>query len=156
MPTFRVEETIDRPPAEVWAYAADLTHHTEWMGVTASELLAGRPTEAGARGRQTMRFGPVTRDYSIELEEAEPGRTATWAFERPRAFRGRVGLELSAAGSAATHVVYRGRIELQGAWRLLAPLIALELRENEPRELRRLKELLESGATVSADPAAAS
>ena len=31
---FETEQTIERPADEVWAYAADVARHPEWMGVT--------------------------------------------------------------------------------------------------------------------------
>jgi len=56
--TYRFEDTIERSADEVWAYAADITRHPEWMGVLDAEVISGRPTEVGAMGRETVRFGP--------------------------------------------------------------------------------------------------
>lgn len=44
MISFGTEQTIDRPADEVWAYAADILRHPEWMGVTDAAIGRAAPS----------------------------------------------------------------------------------------------------------------
>ncbi|HEV8401513.1 MAG TPA: SRPBCC family protein [Candidatus Limnocylindrales bacterium] len=47
---FETEQTIERPADDVWAYAADIRRHPEWMGVTDATIVQRR----GRFGRLTF------------------------------------------------------------------------------------------------------
>lgn len=141
---FAAGATIARPAAEIWEYAADIVRHTEWMTVTEAELTSGDGGHAGARGRETMNLGPLKITADLEVAEAEPGRRLRWRTLPGAPFDLDVVLELTPEGTAATRATYRSTVRLRGLWRLVAPLIAMEGREGVKRELRRLKERVES------------
>ena len=62
MTTFVMEETIAGSPDEIWAYAADIRRHPEWMGVTDARVVRG--------------------DVSLDLEPvAGHGAKATYASD---------------------------------------------------------------------------
>jgi uncharacterized membrane protein len=142
--TYREEATIERSADEVWAYAADITRHPEWMGVLDAEVITGRPTDVGAMGRQTVRIGP--RRYAAEfvVSASDPGRHIAWRVAGGVPFTGEVRLELEPIGSTRTRAVYSGAVRLTGFWRLLEPLMAREVRAGGAAELQRLKGVLEA------------
>ena len=148
---FEAAETIGRPAAEVWAYAADIPRHTEWMTVSEALLTSGDGERAGARGRETMTLGPMRITADLEVAEAEPGRRLRWRTLPSAPFDLDVVLDLAPDGAGATRASYRSTVHLRGLWRLAAPLIAMEGREGVKRELRRLKERMEarSGGAVT-------
>lgn len=142
----RFETTIARPPADVWAYAADLGRHTEWMEVASSEVIAGPTDAVGARARQVLRIGPARIAYTMTATEAVPGRLIWWRIDDGALIGGGGGLQLRPASPAGTHVVYEVQIALRGWLRILEPIVAREARTSEARELDRLKLRLEAQA----------
>ena len=46
---FETVQTIERSADDVWAYAADIRRHPEWMGVTDARIVQGSGAEVGAR-----------------------------------------------------------------------------------------------------------
>lgn len=145
MITFHAQQTIARPPDEVFAFAADFTQHPRWMAVTESEPLTSGVIEPGARARQVMKLGPARLGYEIEVSDATPGRRIAWRVGRGSLWAA-VALDLEPEGDS-TRVTYSGSMGLTGAWRLIEPIIAAEARRGEARELLRLKEILERGST---------
>lgn len=150
MMTFQTQATIARPAGEVWAFAADILRHPQWMAVTDARVLSGQGTQKGDRGREGMRFGPFHWDIELEVAEAERGRRIVWRALRGAPFHLDVELDLESTGPSSTRATYRSALQLQGFWRLLTPIVALEGRAGAARELQRLKELLEAHP----DPAA--
>jgi uncharacterized protein YndB with AHSA1/START domain len=147
MKQFKATATIARPPAAVWAYAADISRHADWMSVTDARAVQGDGSEVGSRGRARMVFGPFTWDTEFIVAEAEPGRRILWRSVDPRADMD-FALELAADDRGATRATYSNAIQLRGRWRLLRPLLALEGAEALERELGRLKARVESAAAV--------
>jgi len=143
MMTFQTQATIARPADEVWAFAADILRHPQWMAVTDARVLSGQGTQVGARGREGMKFGPFHWDVEFEVAEAERGSRIVWRALRGAPFRVDVELDLESTGPSSTRATYRSALQLRGLWRLLAPIVALEGRAGQARELQRLKELLE-------------
>ncbi len=144
MITYRFEETIERSADEVWAYAADITRHPEWMGVVDPEVIRGRPTDVGAMGRETIRLGPWRYVAEFVVSASDPGREIAWRVAGGVPFSGEYRLELEPIGSTRTRAAWSGTIRLKGLWRLLEPLVAREVRAGEAAELQRLKGVLEA------------
>ncbi|MDO8484862.1 MAG: SRPBCC family protein [Candidatus Limnocylindrales bacterium] len=140
---FKTEQTIARPAQEVWSYAADITRHPEWMAVTDARVVQGQGTQAGARGRERVGFGPWQWDVEFEVAEAEPGRRIVWRGLGGAPFQLEVSLDLEPVGPSSTRATYRAAIQMHGLWRLLTPLVAMEGKAGPARELRRLKEQVE-------------
>jgi len=138
------EQVIDRSPQEVWAYAADIVRHAEWMTVTDARVVRGDGTRAGARGRERVRFGPFAWDVEFEVVEAEPGRRLAWKSVGGAPFDLRVDLDLEPADPASTRARYGADIKLHGIWRLLTPMVAMEAKAGPARELERLKTMVEA------------
>ncbi|HET9520989.1 MAG TPA: SRPBCC family protein [Candidatus Limnocylindrales bacterium] len=149
MTRFVSVETVARPADDVWAYAADIARHPEWMTVTDARVLKGPGTQAGARGQERMRFGPFAWDVEFEVAESEPGRRIVWKAVDGAPFDLEVALDLEPVGPNETKATYAADIRLHGIWRLLGPIVASEGKAGPARELRRLKAQVEEAPSVA-------
>jgi uncharacterized membrane protein len=143
------EQTIARSAEDVWAYAADILRHTEWMAVTEAQVVAGDGTRAGGRGRERMRFGPFEWDVEFVVADAVPGRRMVWKSVSGAPFDLEVALDLEPVGPASTKATYGVDIRLHGVWRLLSPLVAMEAKSGPARELQRLKAQVEAAPVMA-------
>jgi uncharacterized membrane protein len=148
MSAFVAEQVIERSAQDVWAYAADIVRHAEWMTVTDARIVQGDGTQVGDRGRERLRLGPFGWDAEFEVAEAEPGRRIAWKSVRGAPFDGTVTLDLEPVGPASTTARYGADIRLHGVWRLLAPMVAMEAKAGSARELQRLKAQVEAAPTM--------
>jgi uncharacterized membrane protein len=148
--TSETEQVIERPAADVWAYAADIVRHPDWMSVADATVLSGSGSEIGSRGRERLALGPFKWDVEFEVAEAVPGRRIVWRSVAGAPFDLEVRLDLEATGPASTKAMYGASIQPHGIWRLLSPLMAAEGKAGPERELRRLKENVEKDAAPAA------
>jgi uncharacterized membrane protein len=139
----QVNETIASSADEIWAYAADVGRHPEWMSVTDATLLRGTGSDVGSRGREHLAMGPFQWDVEFEVVEAVPGRRIVWRSAAGVPLDIEVALDLEPAGPTSTRATYGAAIQPHGLWRLLTPLLAMEGKSGPERELRRLKEIVE-------------
>jgi len=139
----QTEQMIERSAEEVWAYAADVVRHPEWMSVSDAALLRGNGSEVGSRGRERLALGPFKWNVEFEVSEAVPGRRIVWRSVAGAPFDLEVALILEPAGPASTRATYGAAIQPHGLWRLLSPMMAMEGKAGPERELRRLKENVE-------------
>jgi uncharacterized membrane protein len=150
MVTTTTEQVIERAAAEVWAYAADIVRHPDWMSVTHAAVLRGTGSEVGSRGRERLALGPFKWDVEFEVAEAVPGRRIVWRSVSGAPFDLEVSLDLEPAGPTSTRATYGATIQPHGIWRLLSPLVAMEGKAGPERELHRLKENVEKNAAPAA------
>jgi uncharacterized protein YndB with AHSA1/START domain len=136
------ELTIDRPPAEVFAFLADGENNARWRPAVA-DVAPASGDGVGAVFRQGVK-GPLGRrveaDYRITVYEPD----SVLAFEviaGPVRPRGRY--ELSPAGGA-TRVRFTLECELSGAKKLLMGRSVEKAMRGEVGNLERLKRVLES------------
>jgi uncharacterized membrane protein len=148
--TTKTEQLIERPAADVWAYAADIVRHPDWMSVTNAALLHGTGSEVGSRGRERLALGPFMWDVEFEVAEAVPERRIVWRSVSGAPFDLEVSLDLEPTGPASTRATYGTAIQPHGLWRLLSPLMAAEGKAGPERELRRLKDNVEKDAAPAA------
>lgn len=141
---WRFEETIARPPQEVWEFAADVSRHPQWMGVSDARLLHGRPTEVGSRLMESFKLGPRRYEVEMEVGAADPAKRIAWRVIRGAPFSGEFTLDLEPLENGQTRAVWWGTMQPIGLWRLLTPILAMEAKEGEARELRRLKQAAEA------------
>ena len=149
MSRFASEATIGRSADEVWAYAADIVRHPEWMAVSDARIVRGQGTQIGARGRERL-LGPFKWDVEFEVTEAVPGRRLAWRSVDDPHLRSEMTLDLEPTGPTTTRATYHGSIRMRGRWRLLAPFVAMEGPADIRRELKRLKENVEAAPAVAA------
>ena len=107
----QTELTIARAAADVWAYAADIARHPEWMGVTDAAILHGVGSQVGARGRERLVMGPFKWDAEFEVAEAVPGRRIVWRSIAGTPFDIEISLDLSPAGPDSTRAPYGAAIQ---------------------------------------------
>jgi uncharacterized membrane protein len=148
--TTKTEQVIERPAADVWAYAADIVRHPDWMSVTNAALLHGTGSQVGSRGRERLALGPFKWDVEFEVAEAVPERRIVWRSVSGAPFDLAVSLDLEPTGPASTRATYGAAIQPHGLWRLLSPLMAAEGKAGPERELRRLKDNVEKDAAPAA------
>jgi uncharacterized membrane protein len=152
---YETEQVIARSADDVWAYAADIVRHPEWMAVADAHVLNGQGTEVGARGRERLLLGPFRWDVEFEVSEAVPGRRIVWRSIAGAPFQLEVALDLEPIGPESTRATYGAAIQVRGLWRLLTPLVAMEGKAGPERELMRLKENVEAAQPMdTAAPAA--
>src|SRR6478736_4485059 len=74
-----VQVDIDRPPADVYAYATDPRHFPEWQkDVAAVKVTDGKPGALGSTFDTLRHFAGMPQSLTQEVVEAEPpGRWAT-------------------------------------------------------------------------------
>jgi uncharacterized membrane protein len=145
---FETEQTIGRSADEVWAYAADILRHPEWMGVTDARIVRGRGSEVGSSAIEHVKMGPRTVEVEVSVTEAIPARRLRWTVAGRSPLRGDVTLELEPLGADQTRAVWSGSMGMRGLWRLLEPVMAGEVAQGEAAELRRLKANLEKAPTT--------
>jgi hypothetical protein len=138
---------IERPVAEVRAQFADVDHHATvevHRGVTFIKSSADAGFTAGVtRYRQISRSGPVRLVQDIEQHAMEDGSLVNRVVEGSLA-----GSTLAfrfAGDGASKEVTATATVDLRGARRLLAPLLARSLRRGLARALAEDKVDLESG-----------
>jgi hypothetical protein len=138
------EIDIDRPRAEVAAFASDPSNVTAWYkNIESAELETPPPAVVGSRIRFRARFLGRKLDYTYEVRENVPGRrfvmsTAQGPFPMETTYT----WEDSAAG--ATKMTLRNRGEPTGFAVIAAPVMTLAIRKANEADLRRLKALLEN------------
>jgi uncharacterized protein YndB with AHSA1/START domain len=143
------EQAIARSAERVWAYAADILRHPDWMAVTDARILRGQGSEVGDRGRERLVFGPFRWDVEFEVTEALPGRRIVWRTVAGGPGDVEVSLDLDPVGPMSTRATYRAAIQPHGRWRLLTPVVAMEGNAGPERELRCLKENVEAAPGLS-------
>ncbi|HEX9436184.1 MAG TPA: SRPBCC family protein [Candidatus Limnocylindria bacterium] len=135
---------IERPADEIWAYAAQIHRHPEWMTVMSAEILEGTGSRVGDRGRERMRLGPWTTNAEFTVVAADPGRRISWRPGHGSPFTGDLTLDLEPLGPSRTRATYGGSFRMRGLLRLLEPLLASEARSGQAAELGKLKQAVES------------
>jgi uncharacterized membrane protein len=137
--------TIERPRAEVAAYAADPDHATEWYeNIEAVEWRSPRPLQVGARIAFVARFLGRRLEYTYEVREHAPGErfvmsTAEGPFPMETTYAWTDG------EGGATVMTLRNRGEPAGFARVAAPVMARAMARANRADLRRLKTIVEAG-----------
>jgi uncharacterized protein YndB with AHSA1/START domain len=147
MITYEGEIVIDRPAAEVFAYATDPDKFALWTDVNSITRLS--PGDAvGSRYQMDMGKGPMRATIVYKTVQLDPGRR--WAMKTDA--KSPIGwdseLAFEALGPTSTRMRSTGEVTLHGWRRLLEPLVRGELRKNEQAELVTLKGILEGTAGV--------
>ena len=139
------EIVIERPRERVAAYAADPTHAPEWYSnIESVEWKTAPPVRVGSRMAFVARFLRRRLAYVYEVVELVPGerlvmRTAEGPFPMETTYT------WDDAGEGATRMTLRNRGEPAGFAAVTAPVMSRAMRRANEADLRRLKELLESG-----------
>jgi uncharacterized protein YndB with AHSA1/START domain len=134
---------IDRPRAEVFAFAADPANATAWYkNIRAVEWETQPPAAVGSRLRFSARFLGRSLEYTYEVLEVEAGSrfvmaTAAGPFPMETTYT------FADAEGGGTRMELRNRGEPSGFAAVTAPVMAGAMRRANEADLRRLKALLE-------------
>lgn len=134
---------IERPRAEVAAFAGDPDRVPEWYAnIRSVEWKTARPMVRGTRLAFVARFLGRQLEYTYEVFELEPGRklgmrTTQGPFPMETIY------EWESLGERSTRMTLTNRGEPHGFGVVIGPLMSAAIRRENKRDLLRLKALLE-------------
>jgi uncharacterized protein YndB with AHSA1/START domain len=135
------ETVINRPPAQVAAYAGDPSNAPKWY-VNIKSVEWTPPMGIGSNLAFVAQFLGRRLAYTYEVVDLEPGRRLVM-----RTAQGPFPMETTytwdPVGEGQTRMTLRNRGEPAGFSRIAAPLMALAMRRANQKDLARLKTLLE-------------
>jgi uncharacterized protein YndB with AHSA1/START domain len=140
---------IARRPEDVFAYVTDPSHLPEWQeSVVSVRRLDEGPIAVGSRAVVTRHVGGRDRKMTSELSELNP--PSSWAVRGVDGpIRGMVdGRVESLENGERSRVTINLDFETRGLIpKLFVALVRRQAKAEVPRNQRKLKELLESGAS---------
>lgn len=137
------ETVIDRPPAEVAAYAGDPSNAPQWyVNIKSVEWKTPPPMRIGSQLAFVARFLGRRLAYTYEIVDLVLGhrlvmRTAQGPFPMETTYT------WEPVGEGQTRMTLRNRGEPAGFSKITAPLMAAAMRRANQKDLARLKRLLE-------------
>ncbi|NMO93132.1 SRPBCC family protein [Actinomycetospora sp. TBRC 11914] len=138
--------TIQRPRAEVAAFASDPDNATRWcQNINSVEWETSRPVRPGSRIAFVAHFLGRRLAYSYEVRELEPShRFVMTTVQGPFPMETTYSWEDTTDGG--TRMVLRNRGEPSGFSSLGAPFMSAAMRRANAKDLSALKDLLEACA----------
>lgn len=142
----QVETTIQRPVAEVAAFAGDPSNAPKWyVNIRSVEWKTQPPVRVGSKMTFTAKFLGKTLVYTYEIAELQPGRKLVMRTEQGP-FPMETTYTWESAGDGATRMTLRNRGEPSGFAKVTKPLMVAAMRRATTKDLARLKRILESSA----------
>jgi len=137
------EIEIDRPRAEVAAYACDPDNATAWYrNIKSVAWETDPPLAVGSRTAFVAEFLGKRLAYTYEVREWVPGeRFVMSTAEGP--FPMETTYEWADAGDGATRMTLRNRGEPAGFAKVTAPMMGMAMRRANAKDLAALKAILE-------------
>ena len=135
---------IDRPRSVVATYASDPDNATQWyVNIKSVAWKTDRPAVAGSLMEFTAQFLGRKLVYTYEVAQVVPDekfvmRTADGPFPMETTYT------FADAGEGRTLMTLRNRGEPSGFGRVVGPLMEKAMRRANNKDLKRLKEILES------------
>ena len=139
---------VDRPAAEVFAYATDPSRFAEWQkGVVSGHAEASGTQPVGSRCVTVRRIGGAERPVTSEVTQVDPPRR--WGI---RGIDGPIRAAVEVTVEAVTDTRSRLTVSVDftghGIGRLLVPLVVRrQARAEMPANLAMLKRRLETRVT---------
>lgn len=145
MPPITVATNVDRPPADVFAFATDPAHFAEWQkGVVEGHMEpVGGADGLRARCITTRRIGFANRPSTAEVTEFNPPHTwSARGIDGP--IRAAVDVSVESLGESQSRLTISVGFEGHGVGKALVPLVVIrEARKEMPVNLAKLKSILE-------------
>ncbi len=139
---------IDRPVAEVAAYAADPSNAPEWYdNIDSVEWKTPPPLQVGSAVAFVARFLGRRLEYTYEFVEFVPGERLVMRT-RHGPFPMETTYTWAPAATDVTRMTLRNRGEPAGFSKLVAPLMAPAMRRANRNDLANLKSILEPRSSV--------
>jgi hypothetical protein len=137
------EIVIDRPRAQVAAYAGDPTNAPDWyVNITSVRWQTPPPVAVGSRMDFVARFLGRTLAYTYEVTELGPDRLVMRTAQGP--FPMETTYTWTPEGDASTRMTLRNRGEPAGFAKVTGPVMAAAMRRANQKDLAQLKHILES------------
>jgi uncharacterized membrane protein len=141
---------INRPTEEVFAYLDQVDRHNEWQGQLVSTTIeTDGPARAGTRVVERRNVPGGARDFPYDITQHDPPRKIS--------FRGTAGLlrpvgtyTVDPTGESSSRVNSELDLEGHGIGKLFAILARWQAAKQVPADLKKFKELLESGVAPAA------
>jgi hypothetical protein len=136
---------IDRPAAEVFAYATDPARFREWQqGVTGGHLDQPGPPQVGAKCLTTRRIGGANRTVTSEFTHIDaPRRWGGQGLDGP--IRATVDVTVEPLTGTSSRLTIAVGFDDHGIGKLLVPLIVRRQAQKEmPGNLEALKRRIEA------------
>jgi uncharacterized membrane protein len=141
---------INRPAEEVFTYLDQVDRHNEWQGQLLSTTIeTDGPVRVGTRVVEHRNVPGGTRDFPYDITEHDPARKI--------AFRGTAGLirpvgtcTIDPIGESRSRVNEELDLNGHGIGKLFATLARRQAAKQVPVDLKKFKELLESGVAPAA------
>jgi uncharacterized protein YndB with AHSA1/START domain len=150
MPPIVTSAEIERPAAEVFAYATDPTRFSEWQkGVVDGHMDSpGSGTQAPAVGAKcvtTRRIGGASRPSTAELAHIDPPRT--WGIRGTDGpIRAAVDVLVEPLTGSRSRLTISVDFTGHGIGKILVPLMVRpEARKEMPDNMTALKQRMEAG-----------
>jgi len=137
------ETVINRPSAQVAAYAGDPSNAPQWyVNIKSVEWKTPPPMRLGSKLAFVAHFLGRRLAYTYEVVDLVPGRrlvmkTAQGAFPMETTYT------WEPVGEGQTRMTLRNRGEPTGFSKIVAPFMAAAMRRANQKDLARLKSLLE-------------
>ncbi len=134
---------IDRPAAEVFDYVADFENAPEWQaGVVKSGKVTEGPIMVGTKFEEDVRIVFRKARTVCMVTDLNTGKSLAFAAtSKPVDYQGTFTFEQTPRGTLLT---LEANCEMNGAWKLLEPLMSLDAKSGVKKELGRIKKALES------------
>ena len=149
MPPIVTSAEIERPAAEVFAYATDPTRFREWQKGVVDGHMDGpaddtQPPAAGARWVTTRRIGGASRPATAELVHIDPPRTwGVRGIDGP--IRATVDVLVEPVTGSRARLTISVDFTGHGIGKILVPLmVRREARKEMPDNVAALKRLIET------------
>lgn len=147
---------VDRPAAEVFAYATDPSHFQEWQaGVVGGHLNSAGDPKVGDQCHMTRRIGGSNRSSTSLVTHVDPPRTwGVRGVDGP--IRATVDVTVEPLTDARSRLTIAVDFAGQGIGKLLVPLVVRgQARKEMPANLDRLKTRLQTTTPPDPRPAGA-
>jgi len=139
--------TINREPADVWAYVSEVTNQDHWVdGMSDSEIVGNGPVGRGTQIRGVYTYGGNDGPVEMTITEFREGRElAIETSEGPFPFAGRLTLERSGTSTIVSNSMTAGsdHIVTSIMFLVLRPLTKWMMTRQLRKELGQLKAILE-------------
>jgi uncharacterized protein YndB with AHSA1/START domain len=144
MPPIVTSAEIDRPAPEVFAYATDPAHFSEWQqGVVEGHMDTQAPA-VGARCVTTRRIGGANRPSTSELVQYDPPKTwGVRGIDGP--IRAAVDVSVEPVTDSRSRLTISVDFTGHGVGKILVPLmVRREARKEMPVNMKALKQKIEA------------
>jgi Polyketide cyclase / dehydrase and lipid transport len=149
MPAIVTSTEIERPAADVFAYATNPAHFSEWQEGVVDGHIEGPTDEAGApkvgaRCMTTRRIGGANRPDTSELAHINPPRM--WGVRGLTGpIRAAVDVDVEAVTEASSRITISVDFTGHGIGKILVPLVVRRQAAKEmPRNMAALKQTIEA------------